>query len=308
MNPAYIVVALAFFLACAPLLSSTTERGREKSLDRYARRMNLALTGQVRPRVVKRIMSYERAAVAGGICGVAVGFAVGLALPEHIAPGDGTIGPLLAVIGLGVGVMASTVTTATIGALRPVQERRIARLSVPGLGDYVPALERWFAPITLGCAGLALAGGVIALGTGVIRSDGLDAVGLLYSVGAILGYLGLATYLVARILARRILGAGQPATAEQELAWDDALRANSLRGLFQLPSALAGMSVLVIFAQVAAARTVNRADTLNFIGGSAFILFIAGALTLIVADLSTRPSQHYWRQLWRGYQQPGAGA
>lgn len=305
MNPAYFVVVVAVLLACAPLLSSATDRQREKSLERYARRMDLALTRYVKPRVVRKITTYERAAVAGGVCGAAIGLIAGIALPVHILPNDGTITPLLVVIGLGLGMMISTVAAATVSTLRAEPERRIARMTVPAVADYVPALERCFAPLALCCAGLALAGGVIALGTGVVPSDDLNPGQLLYSVGAILGYLGLATYVACLLLARKVLAAGQPATAQQELAWDDALRANSLRGLYRLPSVLAGVAVPVIFVQVAAARSVNQADTLNFIGGAALIVFVVAALGLIVADVSTHPSRHYRRRLWQDSEQPG---
>lgn len=179
MKPAYIVVLIAIFLACTPQLSSATERQRGKALDRYARRMNLALTPQVRPRVIKRITAYECAALVAGICGVAVGYAVSLILPGPSEPGSGNTAPLFVAVavGLGVGVMMSTVATATVAILRSEPERRIARTSVPAVADYVAALERWSAPLALGCAGLALLGAVIALGTGVHHSDELNLIG-----------------------------------------------------------------------------------------------------------------------------------
>lgn len=301
MNPAYLAVVIAVLLACAPLLSSTTPRQRRKALDRYARRMNLALTPEVEPRVIGRVAAYERATLIGGVIGSVVGLAVGRALPP--APDSGTWTPLAVLVGLGVGAMVATVTTATVGTLHHAPGRRVARISAPTMNDYVPPLERWFAPTALACAGLALLGAAIALSTGVVQSPDLSAADVFSSPGAVFGYLGAAGFLTARLLGHRILGAGQPAADQHELAWDDALRAATLRGLLTLPGALSTLSVLTTFLRLGAHVT-NPPEFVGVIGGAALMLFICGVVMLATVDAFSRPSQHYWRQLW----QPARGS
>lgn len=296
MSLTYIAVLIAVLLACAPLMSSISTRQREKALQRYAKQMNLSLSPEVRPRVIRRINAYERASLIGGVGGSAVGFGVGLTLPQ--APDSGTWVPLAVFVGLGMGMMLTTVTTATIGALRPAPGRRVARASTPTIVDYVPPLERRYAVAALGCAGLALIGAVVALATGVVRSDEMDAAGVLYSGGAVFAYLGAVSYVIAQVLSRRILDAGQPASTAQELAWDDALRASTLRGLLLLPGSLATLSVVFTFVRLAAHAT-YQADFVGLVGGAALIAFVCVVGCLVVIDARSRPSQHYWRRLWR---------
>lgn len=296
MKFAYIAVLIAVLLASAPLLSSKSAWQREKALNRYARRMNLALTTEVRPRVISRIATYERSLLIGGVGGSLAGFGLGLVLSHPQNWGDWT--PLTVFIGLGLGVMLATVTTATFSTLRTGPRQRIARTSAPRITDYVPPVERWYTPVALGCAGLVLLGATIALGIRVLHGDELQAAGMLLSSGAILGYLGFAAHLVAQHLTRRVLDAGQPAASQQELAWDDALRAATLRGLQLLPGSLATLSVLMTFVQLGAQVT-NPPEFVAVVGAVGLILFVCAVAVALIADAVSRPSQHYRRRLWQ---------
>jgi hypothetical protein len=305
-NPAYLVVVVAVLAAGAPFLFSLSDRQRAKALDRYARQVNLALTPEVRPRVVARIVARERAFTGGGLVGTLLGLGVGLTLPsEPAVVGEGP-GPLLAVpIGLIVGATIATVFTSVASTLRPGIDRRIARPTAPALEDYVPPMERWFAPLTLACAVLALAGGVIALATGVLHSPDLQAADLLRSTGSVLLYAAVLAFAGGRPLARRVLEAAQPASSEQELAWDDALRSSTLRGIVQLPSVLAAASVTISFFEIGA-RTVDQPMIIGLLGVLGLTVFLTGSAVLLAMDLGGRPRQHYWRRLWRAGQPAGA--
>ena len=303
--PYALLFVMIMILSGAPLALSKNPKQRQKALDRYARKVNLAITPQVRPQVIRRIVTVERAAIAGSGCGAILGLALGIALGDRWLTGmGGSSTPLLILISAALGAVVAPACTAAVLSCQRRPGPRIARVSSPEVSDYVPELERWSAPVALIGAGCTLAAGWIGLQSGVLSSDSLSAGQVFTTVGAVLGYLALIGFIAGIVLRRRVLQTGQPAATEQELAWDDALRANTLRGMAQLPFVLALASILVTVLDVGT-RTVPQ-GLLGLLGVTGLLTIMVLSTVGIVLDVSSRPSQHYWRRLWAGRQQRAA--
>ncbi|GGL69078.1 hypothetical protein GCM10011575_29640 [Microlunatus endophyticus] len=292
----YVAVGVCLLAGSAPLLLTTNDKQRQKALDRYARKVNLAITDDVRPLVVRRITIVERFTLIGG----AVGGLLGLVLSVVLRAAGATdwAASFAILLGLAIGISFAPVGSVVLTTLGIAAGPRVARMTTPAVTDYVPRLELRAVPIALGCAGLAIAGGMVALGTGVLQGHRLDAVGVLVSPGAILAYVAALGYAAALILVRVVLNSGQPAGSTQELAWDDAMRASSLRSLIHTPLAIAAASVVVTFLDVGS-RTINQPVLIGTIGVAALVIFVVAMITVAVTDAASRPGQHYWRRLWQ---------
>jgi len=303
----YIAILVIAAAAGAPLLLSLGDRQRERALDRYARQVNLRLTDEVRPRVIRRILVQERATLIGGIGGALIGLGLAFVLPVHRSPSasGADMRALLALITAVLGAVVAPAITAVRATVGDRPGPRIARGSTPSLTDYVPTLERaasWIAPAG---AALTIIGGWTALQTGVLRSDTLRPAGVLATLGAIFGYLAIASIMISRLLAGRVLQAGQPAGSEQELAWDDALRAGTLRALVQLPVAFGVASMLLTILEVGT-RIDSPPDWASLVGGITLVTITVAGITALVIDQGARPGQHYWRRLWQHRSEPVA--
>ena len=294
----WIAILPAIVISMAPLLMARKDPQREKALDGYARKVNLAMTPQVRPRVVARLRSYEKAAMIGAAVGVAVGLPVMIIVGAIGAPAWSDNLPLGIIVSVCLGMTCGPVFSSVGRALRPDPGRRIARPTAPTAADYVPPLERLSAPFGVGISALALIVGAVLLSTGVLPSNDFDLLGLLLSPGAVIGYFGLLLWIGTIVVERLLLRTGQIAGSEQELAWDDALRAMTLRGVVVLPFAVSTMATLLIFFTVIS-QTTGVSSTMTAIGGFAFFGYLTAVCIGVALDVAQTPGQHYWRRLWK---------
>lgn len=271
---------------------------RPSALGRYAdgtaRNVGLALSEQMRPAVIDRV----RRRILGACIGAAVGSFAGVGLSalvpkNELVEGAPSIWLVLggAFAGMGVGVMLTAVGRR--GALGP-DAPRIARLDSVSLVDYVHPLERNGSRILIGIAvlltlvalGFALTGGLNEAGAATIAAP------------ALLTLTALVCLLVFEVGGRRVVSRGRPASSAEELAWDDALRAQSLRDMLQGP--LYSGSYLILVLSIALRDAMSGTETwwLGLAGSVLSAIVGLGVILVFIALEARRPQQHFLRRLW----------
>jgi hypothetical protein len=261
----------------------------------FARKVDLGLADRTEEVVTARLVRRERAAAVGGCLGALGAAALAAMTTEEAAGGFRVIGLMLGYFvghALGYGVVAwrESVSRAADGP-------RLARATVPTHGDYVARHERVSAWVT---AGLAFLGGGALLVLG--RSDVLDgafrgSVPTGFAV-AVMGVPAL-TVVLDELLARRLLARPQVASTTLELAWDDALRARTLRDMVTVPltSGYIGLAGLigVVGGRVEGGWPDNLA--VGVMSGALIVLLLGGGVMAVVS-LVLGPERHVRRRLW----------
>ncbi len=282
MQTIALILAVGSVLAAALSVPRSSAASAVRS---FARSVNLAVTAEVEPTVLRRVRA-RSLSFAGGLALAAVALmALGLA---GVEPGSMTAIVVVLVI---YGSVALCVAV-TAGAGRPhVPEGapRVAHVGESRIRDYVPAFELVGARVLTGAAVLLCAASAIAAGV-----NGSGAVAAWWT-----GYAVIVVAIAAawEINARRVLRRSVPAGSTQQLAWNDALRASVLRDTITLPltagvfGAVAGpfhvLTELPLPGWIAAGA-----------GGVVFLLAIGAVLVVIPIAVLAKPGQHYQRRLW----------
>jgi len=185
--------------------------------------------------------------------------------------------------GIVIGIAAGAVVNAlTLKSVMPTGER-FARSGAVGVNDYL-------APIDLvGCRVAVIIGALALLAWTIVSTDAFFTVG---TVTILLAILSLAFFESA---VRRILDRGQPVASPAELAWDDALRAMSMRSTATAPMCLGIWGALAVCIDLAGEST-NDAGFATAVAAGVVVfvsIFIAAAVSI-----ATKPQQHYLRRLW----------
>lgn len=238
---------LLFFLVAAAILLAveglnwfgwTQPEAVARGADRYATDIGLDLPPALAPAVARRLAARGRVAAVGGLVG---GLGTGWAAAPFVADDPWLYQPL----GIVAGSVAGHAIGETVVAWRESRRavpggRRVARVTVPTVGDYVRPQERIGGWVMVAAA---LVAGVVV--TGAPGSDALrdTPVGVI----AVLLALPLLSVLLAEGTARRLVARPQVADSALALAWDDALRALALRGLVRLPYAATVGVTFVVF-------------------------------------------------------------
>ena len=305
-----LVVAVVVALV---LLVQLTPASLAASVERLARRVNLALDDDVRDEVVA---FQRRRIVASALGALAVSGMVLVLVPTESSLRSGAI--VLGVFGgvaMGVAVAAllharrarrDTERGAEHGASSPTRPTT-GRLTPVELVDLVPPGERRGMPIALGvAAGLVL---VMVLAMVVIGSpDQLDPVVLAGSVGLLLlAAVSTAAWwaIGGRIARSRPIGGGT-----QALAWSDALRSVTLRDMVALPLTAAIYSPLLLLSHLLTAAEPPVSTIAGAAMGLLALAAVAGAIVAAVVfeagPPERRPSRHYQRRLWPELVEGGA--
>ncbi len=264
-------------------VASIPSWGRSRT-DHFARRVDLALDPEVAPAIARRVARRERV----GAAGAALGAALSALVPP---PAAASAGPLvLALLGFLVG-HAVAVGSGRLGRVlaptRPVRHPGGARVRSRDRGLRAPpGTPRRMAAGgrggrgrggTAGRAGGRFRGG----GTGTARADPDGNTGAAGTRGGRRG--------------RRAQTAGPApvATSTLELAWDDALRARTLRDLGSVPL-LVG-TYLPVLALLGAWLATDEHAAYS-LGWSS--VMVAPLVVGLVIALVRRPERHYRRRLW----------
>lgn len=297
----WVLLTPLFLLLQAPYLLK--KKSREAGLDGYARGVNLALTPEVRARVIERIVLRERGAIIGYCSGLLIGLVLYFALPDSVTSGATedsalTLPVMFGFFGTLLGIATGPVAAVTAMAARPTRGPRIARTVQPRLTDYVPPSELRSVTVAIVGAVLLFLACLIIVGP-----DGTGQQGpLISSVGAIYFYAALVIAVVGRVSSHRLLHAAQVAGSEQELAWDDALRAIALNGMTFSPQLLAmfawiNLSGFLVPDGLPTGVSILLAGLIATVGPVFFV-------TRLIATKGIEPNRHYWDRLWA----PQAGA
>lgn len=281
------LVVTVWVALAAVLVVVRTRTGRAQLLHGTARRSELRLPPGERAEVVARRLGHRTTAGA-------LGMSLALLGPALLLPGDLVVGrlelgvPLL----LGAGFLGAAVGTAAhtlLLARRPATAGpRVARPRDVSLADYVSPLERWSTVVAVSLAPVLAA---VALLVPRVPGASEPDLGLVLTA-AVLPPLALAAALV---VCRLVLALPQPATSSLELAWDDALRSQSLRDVLTVPL-YAGLMGTVLLAAHTAMSLPDRLASL------AVPVVVLGAMLLLglllVVTLASRPWRHARRRLW----------
>ena len=295
MSFVFVCCALAIVFSFTPL-SSSKPANRARELDKYARRLGVAVPDDGADRIIGRLIRRERALLAGGLTGIVLAVIAAFLLPGGF---DAGYVPVLVFAGLGVGSAIGAALASSTSALSTLVGPRVARPTTPVYADYVPPLERWSGRLLPALALLAVLAAWVAFSVGVLGDARLTTSYIWTSAGAWLAYAAAAGLLVSALLSRRILDRGQPSASVTELAWNDGLRSQALRDLHAVPVTLGFVSLLSTFFDIGFQFDyAGGVATAVAVGVGIPAVLLAGGFTLLLVDIASRPQQYYWRRLW----------
>ena len=171
---------------------------------------------------------------------------------------------------------------------------RVARATVLTPGDYVAPIERLGARVMVAVSVVAALGVLVADGAGWFAGATLPAL----VVGAVL-VLPPVTLAVHELLAARLVRRPQPAGSALDLAWDDAMRAQTLRDMVTVPLAAGAYAPLALLGTLGEQLdgTYPRSLVFDLVTGAFLVLLLALRVTAGVA-IALRPHRHFREQLW----------
>ncbi|TQL47455.1 hypothetical protein FB562_0515 [Homoserinimonas aerilata] len=221
------------------IIFAATPRSRMRAVDDFVRKVRLDPgDAKIRAAVERRTSRVSIAAVLGAAVGFGAAVGVLLLVPEWQSSTTVflVVTPLLLLGLIGGGVV---VTLHESLFQQDADASRIARAISPTEADYVDARRRMTPSILLLFAAAATGIAVVLVILG--RTDAaalVTAPALPVFVVAVVGWVA------ARMLSRRVLSRGQPAGGPGELAWDDALRADTLLRLTSAMTMLCWVSLV----------------------------------------------------------------
>jgi hypothetical protein len=269
-----ILLAIIAILWLVAIFVNNTRYGRARNLRGFSRHVPLPLTDAVATAIPRRLLRESVGAALGCVPALLVAFAMTIWSPELLNGASGsTIFPVM-IAGAALGIAIASATK--LGITNP-DSPRMARTTVPRVTDYLSPV--WIVTSTVVClAGIVL---VALLLPRAAAPTPLVATAIAMLATSVL------TLMLCTALSRHLLAASQPATECIELAWDDAMRAHALRGLWVAP-AITGLTT----AYVASGLNATGTPSVDFFP---FLL----AITVLQAILQlSRPGARYRRRLW----------
>ncbi len=288
MTPTVLVAAVFVTLALGQLLQARVHPTR--AAHTFARKVDLALPATSEPAIARRLAVRERAGSSAALAGVVL-LATWVLLTR---PGWTPLAPLaVAVIALGAHSLGQGAVAWWESSRAPRGGTRIARTTTPVHGDYVARHERWGGWV------LAALAAVVAAVVALAPAGGLDvgrAPWPLLVTTAVLPSLAMAGYELA---AARLLERPQVATTTLDLAWDDALRAHTLRDMLGAVLVVGLGLPLVLLSRVGeqleGGWPANPA--VGLVSGAVAVL-LGGSLLAGAVSLALRPHRHFRARLW----------
>ena len=299
MTPFLWFIAGFLILAAIVLIVLTfVPAYRAASVRMMARTVGLALPAGPLDSLEANFASRSRASAFGALVGavlVVTALVTGF-IPTQDPPTLGGAAEIWLLIGgwyVGMGVGAA-VRALSARTPAPVGER-YARPGAVDMRDYL-------APIDLVGGRIAVAAGVVVLTLATVVAVtglGVAPTSVIFSIGGIVVLLSVASLVVFEIAARRILDRAQPAASPEALAWDDAIRAMTVREIVTAPLSLGIWGSLAIGILLMDSFREGNAWPAGLIAVTALVVIIAaGILGAATYSIATRPQQHYLRRLW----------
>lgn len=297
----WMVIAIPIVCSAAPITQGVARKVDTKALQKLVNKTGLPLPAHLVEPVLTRIRIRERYAVIGGMTGVAIAV-VAAVLARWTDTAGGAMVMVAAPLGTYVGiVIAVLVGKRSFDADAP----RMARTREIVQSDYLHPLEirarRWSPIVAVIVFGLAMAGLTLLPRQGD-ESDVWNGV----AIGAVV--LAIVSAVVVELMIRAAVARPQQAQGRLELAWDDVLRADAMRGLGVSVLILSGISVSIsgftLAATTVAPETrVGAMDLTLVLGGAAGLVVLAGLAAILMLALLAQlqaPGRRVRSQLWPG--------
>lgn len=287
----WAVLAAALVLNIGYIILAQTDRFQNKQVFQFWQRVGLPMgTEQIAVSVRRRL----RRSVAAALAGVFAGLLVAAGILFFTEVGDSAMFSWLVLLPAAlIGMTFFDVGMSLRDTLfrQPSDTPRVARAEAISLRDYISPWRLRAVPGLLLLAIILNVVGLVMGSKGVIRTSVfLQSWSLLILLVAVLVLISVTA------VAQRILRQTQPAADVLELAWDDAIRADTFRKLGLL-------GVTVSWLAVAAAGTgilagFDAANAGNGISGLGVLLFSWGyAATIFIFNYGG--AQNYFRhRLW----------
>lgn len=299
MTPFLWFIAGFLILAAIVLIVLTfVPAYRAASVRMMARTVGLALPAGPLDSLEANFASRSRASAFGALVGavlVVTALVTGF-IPTQDPPTLGGAAEIWLLIGgwyVGMGVGAA-VRALSARTPAPVGER-YARPGAVDMRDYL-------APIDLVGGRIAVAAGVVVLTLATVVAVtglGVAPASVIFSIGGIVVLLSVASLVVFEIAARRILDRAQPAASPEALAWDDAIRAMTVREIVTAPLSLGIWGSLALGILLADSFSEGNAWPAGLVLVTVLVVIIAvGIFAAAVYSLASKPQQHYLRRLW----------
>jgi len=180
-------------------------------------------------------------------------------------------------------------------ATRPVPPgARLARATTPTHADYVAGHERVGAWVLAAVSALIAVGLVAADRTGVLELRPLPWA--LVVVAVVVPPLAIAA---DELAAARLLRRRQAAATLVELAWDDAMRARTLRDMATVPLVASAYAPLLLLTGIANQLEGGwPANAAIGVANGLLLLLLVGLLGMAVLSAALGPQRHFRRRLW----------
>ncbi|MHA6669805.1 hypothetical protein ACX3O0_13150 [Homoserinimonas sp. A447] len=237
----WIAVGLYLALGAGALIANARPHAQERVVSKFALQVGLPLPEQLAEPIRRRMLNRRRSSTIGAMIG-AITSAIAFLLSPASTPADG-LNPLVVVAGtlagwaIGTSVSAFRSSAGDVSSDRP----RYARAHAVELGDYVSPAELWLARVPVGLAVVATVTITTLAQVGWVRYDGTAAL-----VGSIvLALVTVGTLIACELVGRRVVAMGNHVTSPEDLVWEDAVRAITIRELVSAPTFL-GYYVLLM--------------------------------------------------------------
>ncbi|MBO1753020.1 hypothetical protein J4G33_14500 [Actinotalea sp. BY-33] len=287
-------------LAVATWVRFTGTSTASRAAHGYARKVDLALEGELGERVAVRLAHRERTGALGAVVGVWLTVLLVATLgPGLVSDAEGYGVSSYGVIGVVMGFFAGHAVgygvVAWREAMRPVPDGpRLARTTTPSVEDYVAPHERRGAWVAAGVSVL------VAAGLALVHSSGIMDLGPMPWGAVVLAVLvPPLVVLLEELASRRVVARRQVAASTLELAWDDALRARTVRDLVTVALVIGCFGSIGLLGLVAdgleGGWPANPA--VGLVNGLFLVLLGALVLTALIS-LVLDPQGHVRRRLW----------
>jgi hypothetical protein len=297
MDRHVLLTVLATVILCGaalPGVAVLTGRGRLRVAHRVARKVDLALDEPAGSVVVRRLARRELIASAVATLAAVVTLVV---LSPVAASGDSEQYDLLwlvgaVLVGRAVGAFGAAVYE-TWGS-EPRSTVRIARASSPVHGDYVAPIER------IGAWVAAAFSVLVSVGLGVLDATGAVDLGdppkALFVLAAVAPVVAV---VLDEVVARRVLSRPQRAETALDLAWDDAMRARTLRDLVTVPLTVGALAPIVLAGVVGQGLDGGWPENpaVGLVSGIVPVMLLV-VIAAGAVSIAQRPERYFRQRLW----------
>jgi hypothetical protein len=296
MNAVILWAGIGWLVLFAVTFTAVILARPPRRADRVATLVGLPLPDDLR----ELASGLQRRDYVGSAASSAIGVILGGALlfVSHANSFAEILGGYLLVIMVALGI-GTTISVLGSEKRRQDSSVRVARMRVASLSDYESPLRSWGIRATVG---LLVIGLLVRIATTPGPATATPIPLAVYVLASV------TTLVVIEFAKHRIIGRGQPAGSEIELAWDDAIKGRAIYALGIAPLFLGSYGGLLvnIFDVGVRAHSAQAAG----LGIEAGIGVLGMLVNLVVqlSDAATKPQQRYLRRLWPALSHANASA